>query len=80
MTTDTISQKKYTQIKTTAKKVAEILPFKSSFNTWGDEIYFSIPVEAELDDSAKEEVEIENIEVLSFSLCFTFDFQLQDCT
>ncbi len=40
---------------------AEILPFKSSFNTWGDEIYFSIPVEAELDDSTKEEVEIGDI-------------------
>lgn len=45
----------------TAKKVAEIFPFRSSFNTWGDEIYFSIPVEAELDNSAKEEVEMGDI-------------------
>jgi len=43
---------------TAAKKVAEILPFRVSFSTWGDEIYFTIPVEAELDDSAREEVEI----------------------
>jgi len=41
-----------------AEKVAEVLPFKTSFNTWGDEIYFTIPVEANLDESAREEVEI----------------------
>jgi hypothetical protein len=42
----------------TAKAVANVLPLTTSFNTWGDEIYFSIPVEAELDESAKEEVQI----------------------
>ncbi|UCF57353.1 MAG: hypothetical protein JSW15_02460 [Deltaproteobacteria bacterium] len=42
----------------TAKKVAEALPITTSFNTWGDEIYFVIPVDAELDDTAREEVEI----------------------
>jgi len=42
----------------TAKKIGEILPLTSRFNTWGDEIYFAIPVEAELDDSAQEEVAI----------------------
>ncbi len=42
----------------TAKKVASALPITASFNTWGDEIYFSIPVEAQLDDSAKEVVEM----------------------
>lgn len=41
----------------TAKKVAAALPIRSSFNTWGDEFYFTIPVEAELDESAREEVE-----------------------
>ena len=41
----------------TAKKVADALPVRSSFNTWGDEFYFAIPVDAELDDSAREEVE-----------------------
>ena len=40
----------------TARKVAKVLPLKTTFNTWGDEIYFSIPVEAELDESAREEV------------------------
>ena len=42
----------------TAKRVGEILPFEGSFNTWGDEIYFTIPVKSELDDSAREEVEM----------------------
>lgn len=40
----------------TARKVAKVLPLKTTFNTWGDEIYFSIPVEAQLDESAREEV------------------------
>lgn len=42
----------------TAKKVAKTLPLRASFNTWGDEIYFTIPVEAEPDESAQEEVEV----------------------
>jgi uncharacterized protein len=40
-----------------ARKVAAALPIRASFNTWGDEIYFTIPVDAELDDSAQEVVE-----------------------
>lgn len=42
----------------TAQKVAEALPIKSSFNTWGDEIYFSIPVKADLESGAKAVVEL----------------------
>ncbi|RLB08670.1 MAG: hypothetical protein DRG27_05430 [Deltaproteobacteria bacterium] len=42
----------------TAKKIWDILPLKASFNTWGDEIYFSVPVEAQLDETAKEEVKV----------------------
>lgn len=42
----------------TAQKVSAILPFKTSFSTWGDEIYFPVPVDAQLDNSAKEVVEI----------------------
>lgn len=45
----------------TAKKVFHALPIKTSFNTWGEEIYFTIPVEAELDDTAREEVELGDI-------------------
>jgi hypothetical protein len=42
----------------TAKKIASALPIKTGFNTWGDEIYFAIPVTAKLDESAKEVVEV----------------------
>ena len=42
----------------TAQQVAAALPIRTSFNTWGDEIYFAIPVNAELDDSAQEVVDI----------------------
>lgn len=45
----------------TAQEVARALPLKAAFNTWGDEIYFSIPVEAELDESAQEEVKLGDI-------------------
>ena len=42
----------------TAKQVAGILPVRSSFNTWGEEIYFTIPVDCELDETAREIVEL----------------------
>ena len=42
----------------TAAKIGEALPIRTPFNTWGDEIYFSIPVDAELDDRSQEVVEI----------------------
>jgi hypothetical protein len=42
----------------TARKVAKALPITTSFSTWGDEIYFAIPVDADLDDSAQEVVDL----------------------
>ncbi len=42
----------------TAQKVAAALPLTCSFCTWGDEIYFTIPVSAPLESSAKEVVEL----------------------
>jgi hypothetical protein len=42
----------------TARKIVQALPISTSFNTWGDEIYFPIPVTAELDDSAREVVDM----------------------
>ena len=41
----------------TAKKIWEALPIETSFSTWGDEIYFSIPVAMELESDAQEIVE-----------------------
>jgi hypothetical protein len=41
----------------TATLIWEALPIEGSANLWGDEIYFSIPVETELDHTAHEVVE-----------------------
>jgi uncharacterized protein len=41
----------------TADAIWNALPLKSTANTWGDEIYFDIPVQANLDDTAREVVE-----------------------
>ena len=40
------------------QKIAQALPIPASFNTWGDEIYFPIPVTAELEDGAREVVDL----------------------
>jgi len=42
----------------TARKVWEALPLEAKANTWGDEIYFAIPVKAPLEKSAQELVEV----------------------
>ena len=42
----------------TASKIAGVLPIEAPFNTWGDEIYFTIPVQAPLEQNAKEVVEM----------------------
>ena len=42
----------------TADALWEALPVSASGQTWGDEIYFGIPVEAENDDYAEETVEM----------------------
>jgi uncharacterized protein len=35
----------------TAAQIYDALPFECAFNTWGDEIYFSIPVECGPEDA-----------------------------
>jgi len=42
----------------TAIKILETLPFESTVNTWGDEIYFTIPVAMQQEPDARAEVEI----------------------
>ncbi len=42
----------------TAKNIWEALPIEARANTWGDEIYFGIPVKAPLEKSAQELVEV----------------------
>ncbi len=34
----------------TAAQILDVLPLTCSFNTWGDEIYFAIPVDADPED------------------------------
>ena len=41
----------------TAQQIWDVLPIEARGNIWGDEIYFSIPVEAEV-DNAQEVVEL----------------------
>ena len=41
-----------------AQAIAESLPLDTSFNTWGEEFYFEIPVSSELDDTATSDVEV----------------------
>lgn len=41
----------------TAKLIAEALPIKASAKRWGEEIYFSIDVEAKLEKNSREVVE-----------------------
>lgn len=42
----------------TAQKIWEALPIEAKANTWGDEIYFSIPVKAPLEKDAQELVNL----------------------
>ena len=41
-----------------AEVIWNILPLSTKINTWGDEIYFSIPMHHELDITAREVVEM----------------------
>lgn len=41
----------------TTKAILDVLPFDSKAQTWGDEIYFSIPVDVD-EENAKEVVEL----------------------
>ena len=42
----------------TAQKIWEALPLEAKGDTWGDEIYFGIPVNAPLEKNAQEVVEV----------------------
>ncbi|AKX94376.1 cyclophilin-like fold protein [Neomoorella thermoacetica] len=45
----------------TARKIQDALPLAGRVNTWGHEIYFSIPVKAGLEKGATEVMEIGDI-------------------
>ena len=42
----------------TAKRIWEALPIESSVSTWGEEIYFAIPVQIEDTDDARQDMDI----------------------
>jgi uncharacterized protein len=42
----------------TAQKIWEALPIEARGDTWGDEIYFGIPVKAALEGNAREVVQV----------------------
>jgi hypothetical protein len=44
----------------TAKALLKILPVRARVNTWGDEIYFDVPLNMEIEDG-KEEVEMGDV-------------------
>lgn len=50
ITTESIVMDAELNYSQTAARIWEVLPITSSGNTWGDEIYFSIPVDAEPED------------------------------
>ncbi len=41
----------------TSRKLIDALPCESTANTWGDEVYFSVPVSAELEEDARQVVD-----------------------
>ena len=45
----------------TAKAIAEALPIETGPEEWGDEFYFEIPVEMQLDETATTKVKIGDI-------------------
>lgn len=58
----------------TAKAIYNVLPIEGAANRWGDEIYFVIPINLELEDNAKEIVEVGDIAYWPEGNCFCIFF------
>jgi len=58
----------------TAKQIYSKLPFKSAVKTWGDEIYFEIPLHIEQASDAKADVEIGDLGFWPQGDCFCIFF------
>ena len=56
--TDNISMQAELNENPTSLKIWEALPIEGRANLWGAEIYFEIPVDAEVEPDARQEVEI----------------------
>ena len=57
----------------TAKVIIDNLPFESSANTWGEEVYFSIPVDVD-EEKSQREVEIGDCGYWPAGNCFCIFF------
>jgi hypothetical protein len=44
-----------------ARAIYDALPIETAFNTWGDEFYFEVPVNLELDETATTSVQVGHI-------------------
>ena len=42
----------------TARAIAGLLPLEGSVNRWGEEIYFKVPLQRELDSEARDDMEV----------------------
>ena len=45
----------------TARRMLELLPISSRANTWGDEVYFSVPFHAALEKDARAEMDVGDV-------------------
>ena len=55
---DNISLKAELVDSLTAKAIFDLLPIEGTVNLWGDEIYFNIALDMQLEPDAREEVEV----------------------
>ena len=58
----------------TAQAIWEALPIESRVTTWGDEIYFAIPVEMPQDSDARAEVEVGELDYWPLGKAFCIFF------
>ena len=58
----------------TARAIEANLPFASKAKLWGEEVFFDVPVEAELEDDAKDIVEAGEISFWPEGQCIVIGF------
>lgn len=41
-----------------AQRISGLLPLESNANTWGDEVYFNVPLDSDLDEQARDVMDV----------------------